>query len=613
MKWCAESNKDKSTEWWWFGLILMIGLILRGLFVANQGLSNDELSALYRTRFSEGNEFWWKAVANGDMHPFLYQWILTKWVGGFGSSDGAIRSLPLLFYSLNLLWMEVIGRSFFSRFSTRFLQLSFAISGFFVVHTATSRPYALGLFFILMLLYLLLRLREKPCHTFKQNSTYVLVIGLAIWGAAVSHYFAGVVVGMMGVVSLFHLQRAGQRVLVLAGLTAASLFAPHLAITWHQIHQGGLGWLDPPSWTWLFDFTVLVFNQSTWLVLLFCSLLLLLSSRRIEKAQRYTLISLASIVVVVTLISWFYSPIVRELIMQFLWPLLIWGLMGHLSWQSRWSKVAWVSCSFAWMAHGFVYYRLMERRHYSEFEAIAIKEEKLVQQLGAGNVRRLQNAVSIEYFGQYQNIVPARNMNLQNGEDLLSYRDSIEQWTEKNVIYSFSNAFHHPAIFEMILCKYPHLHHSDAYFQSGIYHFSSRGIPLKEALLVVRNLSDTLGKDDEFIDIWSTSWSFLPKIVGSKGYFVATVELTSEFPDNVFLVAVANRKDEILLNNAALPVLYEAFDKRFFERKGNELKVVFEYREQLQEKDELKLYIWNPSRHQLKLKSFQFGLKRLNS
>ena len=59
--------------------VISIGILLRVLFIEYQGLSNDELSAWYRTRYIDWNSFWYFGVKSGDMHPVFYQAFLHFW------------------------------------------------------------------------------------------------------------------------------------------------------------------------------------------------------------------------------------------------------------------------------------------------------------------------------------------------------------------------------------------------------------------------------------------------------------------------------------------------------------------------------------------------------
>ena len=115
------SIREKFLEHKIFWLVLFVGLILRLLFIEFQGLSNDELSAWYRTRYPMAETFWKLGVREGDMHPAFYQVLLWVWVRLFGDSDFSIRMTSLIFFGLNLGLLYKISCSFFSKYGFRSL------------------------------------------------------------------------------------------------------------------------------------------------------------------------------------------------------------------------------------------------------------------------------------------------------------------------------------------------------------------------------------------------------------------------------------------------------------------------------------------------------------
>ena len=150
---------QKLKKHWVFVTLLIIGLIVRLIFMSEQGMSNDELSAWYRTRFSDWDIFWTQGVKVGDMHPAFYQVLLWVWVRIFGDSEWAIRSTSLLFYILNSYLLYRIGSKYFTQLGALLLQGLYIGLTFTVLNTVFARPYNSGIFFLLIAFWAILELK----------------------------------------------------------------------------------------------------------------------------------------------------------------------------------------------------------------------------------------------------------------------------------------------------------------------------------------------------------------------------------------------------------------------------------------------------------------------
>ena len=171
---------------WVFVSLLLLGLLIRLIFMHYQGLSNDELSAWHRTHFSNWDDFWVKGIKVGDMHPAFYQVLLWIWIKLFGDSEFAIRSTSLIFYILSSLLIYRIGIRHFSKFSGLLLIALYAGLTFTVMNSVFARPYNSGVFFLLLAFYGILELKVQQQHLWR----WTLLIAISLVGAMLSHYFA---------------------------------------------------------------------------------------------------------------------------------------------------------------------------------------------------------------------------------------------------------------------------------------------------------------------------------------------------------------------------------------------------------------------------------------
>ena len=131
--------------------LMLCGFTLRILFIEHQGLSNDELSAWFRTRYVDWDSFWNLGVKTGDMHPFFYQAFLKYWVTLFGDSEFSLRATGLLFYASNSLLIYRICNRFFSKNTGLGIIALYSCLTFTIINTTLARPYNSGTFFLLLL------------------------------------------------------------------------------------------------------------------------------------------------------------------------------------------------------------------------------------------------------------------------------------------------------------------------------------------------------------------------------------------------------------------------------------------------------------------------------
>ena len=117
----------------YFLILLLLGLITRVVFLSYHGLSNDELSAWYRTGFSSWDDFWYFGVTHGDMHPVFYQALLWCWVRLFGDADWIIRVPSIFFYMGNMFLIYGICRKYFSEKAAYLPLLMYIGSSFLII------------------------------------------------------------------------------------------------------------------------------------------------------------------------------------------------------------------------------------------------------------------------------------------------------------------------------------------------------------------------------------------------------------------------------------------------------------------------------------------------
>lgn len=252
-------------------LITLIGGGLRSYHLADTSFSNDELSALSRIQFDSVSEVIEQGI-KPDGHPAGVQLFLYGYSSVVDISEGATRLPFALLGIASIFLIGLLGRRWFGPSTGLLSAAALAFLQFPLYYSQIARPYAPGLFFVLVACYCWsVYIFDKPRWTYLAG--YVLFAVLAMY----THYFAFLAVALLGVLGLYDCPKAQLKWYLLAGVAAVLLFLPHVSITLHHLSLGGLEWLPKPGKDFLFNFFFEVFNESfivysAWLILILVSL-----------------------------------------------------------------------------------------------------------------------------------------------------------------------------------------------------------------------------------------------------------------------------------------------------------------------------------------------------
>jgi hypothetical protein len=592
---------------WTFYALLVLGIAVRLFMMSGSGLSNDELSAWYRTGFSSWADFWYYGVQHGDMHPVFYQALLWFWVRIGGDSDFWFRVPSLLFFIANLTLVYQIGKNYFSKSSALLIIACYVGLSFFIINTTTSRPYNSGVFFVLLLLLFLLKGLKKNVE-FSWRSILGIVVSLI--GAMLSHYFAFLSAGIICVVALFFLPKKNRLKLLIAGVLSLAFFSLHWSVTWYQLNRGGLGWLPPPNWNWLWEFWVLFFQDSVLLGALCLMAILMLGSKfsNWTKERKFFLIAFIAIAIVAYFLSIFFTPILREAVMQFFFPMMFFAFVGDLK-KSPFQKWGLVSFGIGTMflLSSIIVYPPNEPIHYGVFKEIGEARESISKRIPTVDIMDLVNVNHDSYLEKYTSIDFKENLgDLEDDEMQNTVFERSFQSNNNFAFYAWSNNYHTPMLVETMHRKFPAIIEAGHYRQSAYYLMSknedAEAVTTKENRAVFR---DQLGVDSaEFFANHSMKVSELR--TKKSGYWVIEGEFSRELNEELIFVVVVNRNGEMLKRNDQ-PVYYVAHDQKQLSNLNGLGFIAFELNDHLKDDDELLFYCWNPSKsdvHLGKLKKY---------
>ena len=249
-------------------IILIIAFFLRFYNYFQIPYTFDELSALNRTTYDSFSDLIKKGILN-DGHPALIQVFLYYWVRIFSYSEIIVK-LPFLICGIISVWLVYqIGKKWYNS-TTGLLSAAFLASiQFTVMYSQIARPYATGLFFILLFVFFWTN------TVIEKKNNLVTWIGFSVSASlcAYDHYFSLFSAMLIAITGLFLVSRQRLLKYVLYCFLSVILFLPHLKISIHQISLGGLNWLPVPELGFFKDYFGFIFHYSFSLILLFILLI----------------------------------------------------------------------------------------------------------------------------------------------------------------------------------------------------------------------------------------------------------------------------------------------------------------------------------------------------
>lgn len=579
--------------------------------MVDQGFSNDELSAWYRTRYSTWDSFWYFGVKHGDMHPAFYQVLLWLWVRVFGDSEFAIRSTSLLFYCLNSFLIYRIGTKHFSRFSGLLLQALYVGLTFTIINTVFARPYNSGVFFLLVAFLAILEIKKKNAISWK----WMLFLALGLWGAMVSHYFAFLVAVVLGGCSLFYVGKKNIKQVLIASGIAVFAFLPHLSITLYQVGRGGLQWLAPPKIDWPIEFIYLFFNNS-WILfivfsLLFIVLILKYRMNGLQSVSIFSFVVFFTSFLVAFLLSHLFTPILRELVMLFLLPFLFLPLFSLIKVNAKQAVVLIGMVTILTTSDSFLRNKLLEPIHFGVFKEIGEEINNATNKYSSDSITFASNYNNSDYINYYlEEDLTESIINWEDQETYYQLNERVRKSETPYFCYSVNNKFHSPMFLEIIRQKYPVVESSLIAGNSLFYLFGKKGEKGRGRPFHHVKATDTSIVELEFFNNGKLKIGQLPISKNKTAYYLITSK-GKLFKQSPLHMVVAIERNGSFLMNGEFPALYLAYDQsRLVDQKMEEQEFycAFQLPKEVLPTDDLIFYFWNPEKAKIKASNFELYL-----
>ncbi|MEO8146363.1 MAG: glycosyltransferase family 39 protein [Bacteroidia bacterium] len=469
-------------------IILFIAAVLRFYNLSEMSLMNDELSMLSRTHYSSFSELINKGIIP-DVHPAGAQVFIFYWIKIFGDSVFAIRFPFALCGIFAVFMIYKIAALWINKTTGVFAAAALAILQFPLLYSQLIRMYSMGLFTTLVFTYCwtqLFIIKEKTV-----NSKWKLKLIYILAGAASMylHYFALMVVGIVGITGLFFIRKADIKNYFILNILTVLLFLPHIKIFLSQLAQGGVGgpggWLPTPDGNTFFEYFNNFFNDS-WLyvVVLIIPVVCFILYRKQIKLNRFHLLAIL-FYIVPFLIGYIYSvmrnPVLQMPGMLFAFPYLLLFLFSFLPQQFNF-KTALASVVFIGL---LLYSTLIDKNyygtyHFGEYKELADLTVKYNKGLGSKNITQVMNVQSPSYINYYfEKMHSPQQFALYRTVDDAGCAQLMQVASESKMpyfIYAFTNMANPPQARQVIQSYYPYLFFGKDMFNAGFYVYSKNKI-----------------------------------------------------------------------------------------------------------------------------------------
>lgn len=441
----ASRNKTSNTaDHIMLAVIIVAAAVLRFWKLDQVPFMHDEFSALFRTSFDNLRDLFTKGIIV-DPHPAGVQFFLYFWVKLFGWNEFWVK-LPFVLVGIGSIFLLYkIGRQWFNSKVGLFAAGFFAISQFTIFYSQVARPYAPGLFFVLLQTYFWYKIVFEPRKP--AIGTYIW-FAVASWLAALMHSFSTAQAGLVFLTGLFFLPKERRKAYWLSGLGAVLLYSPNIPIFYQQLIVSGSigGWLGKPSSGFLWDFIQYTMNYST--LFMFCIGILIILPLILSKRNKRTspmrwipFVWFGLVFGIALLYSIFREPILQQSTLIFCYPFIV--IAAFSGFKNNTTSVAQTAIIIIAMLLVGISALIIDRKHYDlmyhqGFDQIAVKMEQDHSKFADMRFATHSEAKRVPEFYQAKTVVTRRGMfDLTNS--IADFRNWLENDSSKMLGFGWTD------------------------------------------------------------------------------------------------------------------------------------------------------------------------------
>ncbi len=589
---------------------ILIGALIR-LFDFNRwSLFNDELSTIFRAKYESLSQVLSIGVKT-DVHPAVNEVFIYSWMSIFGESPFAVRLPYVLMSILGLYIAFLFIRELHNKTTATLTTAVLATTQLFVIYSQVARPYAIGLFILMIFCFFWIKMIKE------ENWKWVFLSSLFAALGAMTHYFLALTILLVFLsgFSLINRRRDSLVKYLSSGLLSLLFFSPHLKLSLHQFSRKGLGWLPPPEDDFLVEFFFYSLNESFLLILvILISPLIgyLLSHRKLPAAST---LSIPFIFLISYAIGHYYSikvnPVMQFSALIFSFPFLLIFIFSFF--QKNTIRTNAFTILVLLVSSGSLLYSAdaLGPKRFGNFRSVAKNMVDWKKEYG-NDLMIFSNSSSPDYLNYYYEQLGAElkeDIDFFNGyESLRDARDLINNNKANYLAIGFANASVPMEVYEIAKIQFPEVIAHHRYFNSDVLllkrsdrnerrestfmaeagekGWEVNGASMNDSIFYSAPNSYYIGEKEVY------SLTFKSKVANvfntSPDWINVEAKLFSEDTSSIKLVIAIERNGET--------IDWRAFDTQFYYSKDNWYQFLFVYALPLiaEKEDDLLIYFWNP-------------------
>lgn len=595
--------------------IFIFALILR-LYNIDYSFSNDELSAVMRTGYNSISD----VVINGvliDFHPAGIQVFLNYWINIFGNSEFAVRFPFAIFGSIASVFVFINTRKIFGLTPALLSAVAISVLEFSLLHGQLARPYSSGLMLASLQFYFWYKIIfQKPLNKIQlyYNATLLAIVFAA---SAYNHYFSALTSVLLAISGLFYIKRTRFIAYAYSGILSTILFIPHINTTLYHLSKGSIGsWLSAPNNDFIWTHILHNFNDSNFLLTIIISLIIafiLLRQNYLDRIINKFRILVLSLFIAPIIIAFVYSvsigPILQDRILLFNTPYLLMFMFSFVRKPITIPQKSIVlGIGVLMLFHTVFINKYYSTQHFIDFRGIA--EKVNTSEMETEDLLRIQNTNNQKYLQYYldDTISKYEIYELINEDDIANLRHILANNRKIECEFVSLRPINNLAKL-MISSSFPFL--IDTYadnWQNGYYLYSRLPSinPIADSLITLVENNYSLNIIDLSKEEFSKGLSY--KSDKNRDIYI---EINIEFIDNF--------EDNLDQNKAVLVITktlengesdWMGFSLKDFIKPLSKNAIIGNIPYFLEENSELKIYVWNPEKQDIKLINCKFAIKK---
>ncbi len=236
-------NHTNYTRYYLPFFFILLGFVLKGLFLGSNSLGGDEPFSVYHSQQSLDSLF---GIFQKENNPPLHFLLLHYWINFFGVSEVSVRIPSLIFSSFTVLFVYRIGLKFFNLRVAVIASIIFTFSTYQVLYAHEARAYALMGFLVSVSMFYYLEIIHSKTRIKWQLFWFFLANILLIY----THFFGFFILFIQFFFILFQrkLLKEFYRFLFLFVVVMLLAYSPYLWLILDRFSSSARGtWLAPPT------------------------------------------------------------------------------------------------------------------------------------------------------------------------------------------------------------------------------------------------------------------------------------------------------------------------------------------------------------------------------